>query len=197
MFPSQLWSATLCTGDLRQSNPFIYKLNSFLQKCSQNKKEFPVTSYIINFNCFQRSNISPQTFKVCPNKTPNRTSVQNYSTNSKLLYLNTFLVINLCTNNSHVTKPVWEVHEKWVPSLLINIICKNCGKLIYIMEGKIHNKDMRKMTCCDAAHLTTDDTSNNDQFVRGRNMYNQTLACTLRHYSILFSAATQNPLRTQ
>jgi hypothetical protein len=26
------------------------------------------------------------------------------------------------------------------------------------MEGKIHNKDMRKMTCCDAAHLTTDDS---------------------------------------
>ena len=59
---------------------------------------------------------------------------------------------------SHFTKAVWEVHENWVPSLLINIICKNCGKLIYIVEGKIHNKDRRKMTCCDAAHLKTDDS---------------------------------------
>jgi hypothetical protein len=31
-------------------------------------------------------------------------------------------------------------------------------KLIYIMEGYIHNKDRRKMTCCGVAHLKTDDS---------------------------------------
>jgi len=35
---------------------------------------------------------------------------------------------------------------------------KNCGKLIYIVEGKIHNKDMRKKTQYDAAHLKIDDS---------------------------------------
>jgi hypothetical protein len=55
------------------------------------------------------------------------------------------LAINLCINNSYVTKVVWEVQENWVPLLLINIINKNAlrfnwCKTINTEKSKIHNK---------------------------------------------------------